>query len=882
MPKKVRMIRWVLIIAGGGILSLFVLLFLLALMLNFTLPSVAELADMNLEESTIIYDREGNQLYAIHGEENRIMTDLPDISDYLVEATIATEDDDFYSHPGFDIKSLSRALINNILGKPISGASTITQQFIKIKYLSPEKSYIRKFKELILAIKLEIFFSKDEILEMYLNEIPYGNNAYGAELAAEVYFDKKASELTLAESAILAAIPNAPTYYSPYGNHTYSTINVEFTEEMLADREIATEDDLNEDEYSLGLIGQTYTLSEDDSVYIKGRVDIVLERMVKEGYITESQMLATLEDVQTVEFAEYRANIAAPHFVFYVKEALEEKYGTELVEQGGLKVYTTLDPTMQDYAEEAVETYKNSNLENYGASNSALVAIQPETGQILAMVGSAEYGNEDIAGSVNMATSLRQPGSSFKPIVYALAFLNGVLSPATVLYDVQTYFGTDSPQDYSGTFKGPVSVREAIGQSLNLPAIKAFFLAGGEEAVVDFAETLGITTLNHDGNYGWPLALGAGEVTLLELVNTYAVFASQGNYLKATAILKIENANGEIIEQWEGADAIRVLDPEVAYLITNVLSDTTYRLGSNLTIDGQINAAKTGTSDKKIEDGTSRPNNCLALGYTTSLVAGVWTGNADGSVMYGNADGYTTSAPIWKYFMTKALEGKAAEEFPRPGDIKDMAISIATGKLPSENTPSEAIKTDIFASFAIPTELDNSYVKIEIDSESGKLATEFTPEESKVEKVYRIYQETFSEYANWVSGVERWLTEKVSAGEIELPPTEYDDIHTSETVNKQPTITIVSPSSLSTIETGTTEIEVEITAENGVKKVEFYTNDNLQYTSTEAPYTGRIRLASTYSTTTIEVTAKVYDTYGYTAESTIELKITKSSSDSEL
>ena len=250
--------------------------------------------------------------------------------------------------------------------------------------------------------------------------------------------------------------------------------------------------------------------------------------------------------------------------------------------------------------------------------------------------------------------------------------------------------------------------------------------------------------------------------------------------------------------------------------------------------------------------------------------------------MYGNADGYTTSAPIWKYFMTKALEGKAAEEFPRPGDIKDMAISIATGKLPSENTPSEAIKTDIFASFAIPTELDNSYVKIEIDSESGKLATEFTPEESKVEKVYRIYQETFSEYANWVSGVERWLTEKVSAGEIELPPTEYDDIHTSETVNKQPTITIVSPSSLSTIETGTTEIEVEITAENGVKKVEFYTNDNLQYTSTEAPYTGRIRLASTYSTTTIEVTAKVYDTYGYTAESTIELKITKSSSDSEL
>ncbi len=842
--------------------------------ISFTLPSVKELAGVNLEESTIIYDREGNQLYAIHGEENRFSVDLDDMSEFLVEATIATEDDDFYHHIGFDVKSLSRAFVNNLLGKPVSGASTITQQFIKNTFLTPEKSYIRKVKELILAVKLELFFSKDEILEMYLNEIPYGNNAYGAQLAAQTYFDKDATELTLAEAAILSAIPNAPTYFSPYGNHKYSTIDVEFTEEELEKRDIQEESDLRYDEYSRGLIGQTYELSEDDTVYLAGRVDTVLDRMVKEGYITEAQMIEALNESQEIEFKAYEENIIAPHFVLYVKQLLEEEYGTELVEQGGLKVYTTLDPDMQDAAEAAIEKYHDSNTTNYGATNAALVALQPDTGQILAMVGSADYFDEEIDGNVNIVTRLRQPGSSFKPFVYALSFINRY-SPATVLYDVKTKFGPDEPNNYDGEFLGPLTIREALAQSRNIPAAKAFYLAGGEDAIVDFVADFGITSLSPEGDYGWPLSLGAGEITMLELANGYGVFASGGNYIAPSPILKIENAEGEIIEQWEESTPVQVLDRQVSYLVTDILADEEFRIGPSLTVAGHENAAKTGTSNKKLDNDEILPNNAWTVGYTTDLVAAVWTGNADGSTMYYNASGYATAAPIWKTFMDDALSEYSASSFAMPEGIKEIAISTATGKLPSDTTPSESIRTEVFASFSVPTEMDDGFVVMDVDTESGKIATEYTPIDSVKETTFQIYECLFPEYLNWVAGVEAWLAEKIEAEEIELPPTEEDDIHTAETLASKPSIRIISPSALSTIPTGSSDIEVEVEAESGVQKVEFYVGETLQYTETAEPYTGVIRLASTYSTTTIEVTAKVYDTYNYTDESTIELKVIK-------
>lgn len=865
--------KWLILSALGtiGVITTIALGFIIVF--SFTSTSLEDFQNSNLEQSTIIYDREGNQLYAIHGEENRVLVDLEEMSPYLIDATIATEDDDFYSHMGFDIKSLTRAFVNNLLGKPVSGASTITQQFVKNTFLSPEKSYIRKLKELVLAVKVEILFSKDEILEMYLNEIPYGSNAYGAQLAAQTYFDKDAKDLTLTESAILAAIPNAPTYYSPYGNHKYSTLDIEFTTEELADREIKDIGDLDMDEYTEGLIGKTYVLSEEDSVYIPGRLDTVLNRMIKEEYITASDKLASITEAETLEFKPADENMIAPHFVLYIKQLLEEKYGKEFVEQGGLKVYTTLDSDMQKAAEDAIAKYKDTNLETYGASNAALLAIHPVTGQILAMVGSADYNDESISGNVNVVTKLRKPGSSFKPFVYALAFLNGY-SPATILYDVQTYFGNDSPKNFDGIYAGPMSIRQALGLSVNIPAIKAFFLAGGEEAVVNFAEQIfGISSLNHDNNYSYTIALGSAEVSLFEMVNAYMVFANGGYFREITPILKIENIDGEILEQWEDGQESQVLDEQVAYLITDVLSDDTYNLGSNLRVSGQIAAAKSGTSNND----DMMPDNGVVVGYTADLIAGVWVGNASGSGMYANASCYSTGGPIWKEFMTNALKDIPAKEFTRPAGIKEIAISATTGKLPSENTPSETIKTEIFASFAIPTEIDDGYIKYTIDSESGKLATEYTPEESKKEVIYRIYGYDFSQYPSWVTGIDNWIAKKVTAKEIELPPVLVDDIHTAETMANMPTITIVSPAALSTIETGENEIQVEINAPNGVKKVEFYVGDTLQYTETTTPYTGTIRLASTYSTTTVEITAKIYDTYGYTSESTIELKIIKTS-----
>ncbi|OGJ49783.1 hypothetical protein A2344_03035 [Candidatus Peregrinibacteria bacterium RIFOXYB12_FULL_41_12] len=868
-----RGIKWLVTGALATLGTIFVIALGYVIVFSFTSTSLEDFQNSNLEQSTIIYDREGNQLYAIHGEENRVLVDLEDMSPYLIDATIATEDDDFYSHIGFDVKSLTRAFVNNLLGKPVSGASTITQQFVKNTFLSPEKSYVRKLKELVLAVKVELLFSKDEILEMYLNEIPYGNNAYGAQLAAQTYFDKDASELTLTESAILAAIPNAPTYYSPYGNHKYSTIDVELTAEELEDREIKDIGDLDFEEYTEGLIGKTYILSEEDSVYIPGRLDTVLERMIKEGYITESDKIASIIEAETLEFKAVDENMIAPHFIIYVKQLLEDKYGTEFVEQGGLKVYTTLDSDMQKAAEDAIAKYKDTNLEKYGASNAALLAIHPVTGQILAMVGSADYNDESISGNVNVVTSLRKPGSSFKPFVYALAFLNGY-SPATILYDVETRFGTDTPKNFDGIFSGPISIREALGLSKNIPAIKAFFLAGGEEAVVNFAEqTFGISSLNHENNYSYTITLGSAEVSLLEMVNAYMVFANGGYFRETTPILKIENINGEILEQWEDGQETQVLDEQVAYLITDVLSDDTYNLGSNMRVSGQVVASKSGTSNND----SMMPDNGVIVGYTADLLAGVWVGNSSGSGMYANASCYSTGGPIWKEFMTNALNDTPAKEFTRPTDIKEVAVSTATGKLPSENTPSEAIKTEIFASFAIPTELDDGYVKYTIDTDSGKIATQYTPEDSKKEKVYRIYGYDFAQYPSWVTGIDNWIASKVESSELELPPALTDDVHTAETMGNAPTITITSPASLSSIETGENEIQVEITAPNGVKKVEFYVGDTLQYTETSSPYTGTIRLASTYSTTTVEITAKVYDNYNYTSESTIELKVIKPS-----
>ena len=567
--------------------------------LSIGLPDVTKLENLSAAQSTEIFDRDGTLLYTIHGEENREYVPLDKISPYLMDATVAIEDDSFWEHSGFDIWALGRVALYELFGiGSRSGGSTITQQYIKNTFLSSERSYTRKAKELILAIRLERAYDKKKIMELYLNRIPYGNNAYGAQKASEIYFNKSAKDLTLGESALLAALPQAPTRYNPYGNNKYSHLLKEFTEDELYYRNITSENDLQIEEYARGLIGKHIDLGNGKNVYIPGRSDVVLKRMYELGKITMDQRQTALNEIQKIEFNNYKEYIKHAHFVLYIKELLEQKYGKDVVEQGGLKVYTTLDGKLQDYAEKITTEKAKPNKEKYGNNNSAVLTINAKTGEILAMVGSSDYYDEEIDGNVNVVTRPRQPGSAFKPIVYSQLFYNG-FGPGSAIEDVPTKVGNDKPSNFDGKFLGQIPIRKALGQSRNIPAVKAYFVAGEQDTIIDLATKMGITTLDKKHSYGYPLAIGAGEIPLIDMVTAYGVFANNGKKPELTSILKVENSNGDILEEKKPKEFDEVLDPQIAYLINSILSDQSVSIGSQMFVDGKINAAKTGTSTKE-------------------------------------------------------------------------------------------------------------------------------------------------------------------------------------------------------------------------------------------------------------------------------------------
>jgi membrane peptidoglycan carboxypeptidase len=879
MNKKQKYIRYAIIaaLAAAGGLAVITFLYAFWILLTFNPKNIGP------KDSTQIMDREGNLLYTIHGEENReSLKSLDEISPYVVDATIAIEDDAFYDHIGIDIPGLFKAVLSEFgIGSP-RGGSTITQQLVKNTMLSSEHSYIRKYREIVMALVTEVKFSKDDILLMYLNEIPYGNNAYGIELAAKRYFDKDAKDLTLAEAAILASIPKAPTRYSPYGNYKYSVLNFELTEESLQGREITGEEDLDTDEFTRGLMGTTFTMPDGSTFYIKGRSDLVLDRMVELDMITQSEADTALTEIQAIAFTDYNELDTAEHFVLWVKQQLEEKYGTEVVEQGGLRVYTTLDPEFQKAAEESIAERIETLRDSYGASNAALVTVSPETGQILAMVGSADFNDEEIDGQVNMITSARQPGSSFKPFVYSLALLNQYTA-ATVFYDIQTHFGSNIPKNFDGSFMGPISMRKALGQSRNIPAAKAYFLAGEEEAIDPFVDKLGLESIKDNinyGNFGWPMALGTAEVTPLEMAEAYSVYANGGVHVEPTAILKIETADGKVLEQWDEKEVEKtnVLDPQVAYIINDILSDPSVNIGSNVYIEAINNAAKTGTSTRDMPDGSIRPSNNWICAYTPTLVTIGWAGNANGDPLNMNGESYSTIAPIWKNYMTKMLNRLEPTEWQRPAGIQEVAVSKASGKLASDETPPDMVATEIFADFAVPTELDDAYVNVKVETISNRLATEYSPEDAVVEKNYRVHKEDWN---NWQSDIDTWAA---AQGEEQKPPTESaSDIHNAETASRIPQVIITAPSNLSSfsMEERLHDVYVEVTDEgNGVDRVEFYVNDALRYTSPEYPYNGRVAIPTTAGEGTIlDIKAKVIDQYGYSSDSTIQVRLIESGED---
>jgi penicillin-binding protein 1C len=633
------------------ILDGFIVLFVLGLIsLGVTLvwissldiPDLSSFEERRILQSTKIFDRTGEVLlYDLHQDVRRTIVPYEKISRHLKNATVAIEDDTFFEHGGIRPLAILRAAYDNFVGGDLlggRGGSTITQQVIKNSILEREKTLTRKIKEVILALRLEQVLTKEEILGHYLNESPYGGTIYGVEEASLSFFGKHASDVTLAEAAYLASLPQLPTYYSPYGS--------------------------NRDK-------------------LDNRKNRVLEQMLKNGFVTETEYTAAKEEV--VEFRPLAATgIRAPHFVFYIRDYLAEKYGEESLAERGFKVITTLDWELQEKAEEIVKEKALYNEDAFNAENGALVATNPKNGDILVMVGSRDYFDEEIDGNFNIAIAERQPGSSFKPFVYATAFKKGY-TPETVVFDLKTQFSTTcqpdnltsedgcySPTNYDNQFRGPVSLRNALAQSLNVPAVKTLYLAGITDSIKT-ARDFGITTLTNRDQYGLTLVLGGGEVKLLEMVGAYGVFAYDGVRAPLHSILRIEDNSGNIIEEFK-PESKRVMDRDITLLISDILSDNVartplYGANSLLHFPGRDVAVKTGTTNDK--------RDAWIIGYTPNLAVGAWAGNNDNRSM-SELSGLIVS-PMWRSFMDFALQKFPQESFAEAPATPDSLKPVLRG-----------------------------------------------------------------------------------------------------------------------------------------------------------------------------------------------------------
>lgn len=788
------------------------------------IPDPNKIADRSVAQSTKIYDRTGKHLlYEIHGEEKRTIVKLDQISKHLINATIATEDRSFYKHRGIDFRGIARAIWKDVSDRnSLQGGSTITQQLIKNSILTSERTITRKIKEVILAIETEQKFSKDQIMEMYINQIPYGANAYGAEAAAQTFFGKSAKDLDVPESALLAALPKATTYYSPYGAHPEA---------------------------------------------LEARYKYIIDQMESEEYISQEEAEKAREEKILARVKPLSSNIIAPHFVMYIRQRLVDEFGEEKIEKGGLKVYTTLFYEMQMIAEDAVKKGMEGSVEKYNARNAALVAVDPKTGQILSMVGNKDYFDVQEDGNVNVAISDRQPGSSFKPFVYATAFKKGYTSQ-TMLFDVETNFGKDGsgkyfiPHNYNLKFSGPATMKEALARSLNIPAVKTLYLAGIEDSI-QTAHDMGITTLNSNV-YGLALVLGAGEVKLLDLVSAYGVFASDGIRNDTTGILKIEDSEGNIISESK-ANPKQVLDTEIARTITGILSDDDARAPvfgrrSMLYLKDRPVAAKTGT--------TSNYKDGWTVGYTPSLVSGVWVGNAKGKENMNYAGGIKAAAPIWNDFMTRVLGLDPVESFvpPKPVESKKAVLS---GKFENEKM-------------------------VKIDKACGdKLAGELTPENQIEEKVYKevhnilyyvkkddpqgdnpINPQDDPMFMSWEEPVLAWAKENLPEANME-PPIEICQLRSGDNL---PVIKIISPQDNEALKDGKAVIKAEAFANRELAQIDFYFDDILIGVGKKSPYEISYKLPGDIQEGIHYIRVKAYDNIGNSSEEKVAVLVSGNSS----
>lgn len=797
------------------------------------IPDFKSFTERKVANSTKIYDNTGKiLLYDLHKDIKRTVIPAEEIGVNIKNATVAIEDSEFYNHNGIRVKSIIRAVWQRFLGnKNAGGGSTITQQLIKNTLLTQEKTLTRKLKEWVLAIKIERVLSKEEILSLYLNEAPYGGTTYGIQEGSKNFFDKNPSDLTLAEASYLAAIPNSPTYYSPYGKH---------------------KDKLDQ------------------------RKNLVLSRMYELGFINESDYQKAKNEAVVFQ-PQKPTSIQAPHFVFFVKEYLQKKYGSDVLESGGLNVTTTLNYDLQKKAEAVVAEKAKENEKVADGKNAAVVAIDANTGAILAMVGSRDYFDKEIDGNFNVVTAQRQPGSAFKPFVYADAFNKGYTAD-TVLFDVKTEFSTAcdergnpksgnskaecySPGNYDDAYRGPMSLRNALAQSINVVAVKLLYLVGVQDSI-KLAHEMGVTSLNDANRYGLSLVIGGGEASLLDMTSAYTVFATEGTRHPYQSIISIKDNQGVEIEAPQN-ESMKVLPENTTRIISDILSDNvartpTFGANSSLVIKGSDVAVKTGT--------TNNNKDAWTIGYTPNVAVGAWVGNNDNKPM--KKGGAALAGPIWNAVMTEAIKLYPESQFTKPDNIDKSIPPILRGFWMGGDT-------------------------FTLDSISKKLATPFTPENTRQEisitNVHTILywvdkdnpldgkpKNPYSDsmYSHFEYGVQNWWNQNayrypnITAANI---PTDSDPVHTE---SNKPKLSFVNINEDTIYDKNAKQI-VNIASFGSIplQKIDVFINNNYITSLKKNPY------SFSFTPNNIEnidekniLRAIGYDVYGNTGEVEITFK----------
>lgn len=798
------------ILLGIMVVGMFAVIFIFAYF-SRDLPNPNQLLERSFELSTRFYDRNDKLLYEVYGDKNRTLVQLADVSPHVAHATLSVEDSEFYLHKGYSIRGIIRALRNTVFGGDLQGGSTITQQAIKNTLLTQERTVVRKIKELILSLQLENRYSKDEILQMYLNESPYGGLNYGIYSAAKAYFNKDPKDLTISESAYLAGLTQSPSYYSQFGSNPEAGIERRNYVLYLMHERGWIEGD-----------GKRHYLSDEDYENAKNEV---------------------------LNFDTAKIPLEAPHFTYYVKQYLVEILGQEAVEMGGLKVKTTLDLDTQKLAQEIV-TDEIDNSENLNIYNGSMVVIDPKDGGILAMVGSKGYNLDPypegcVSGTtgdnsckfdpyVNVALAKRQPGSAIKPITYATMLSQGYTA-AYPLLDVPTKFEGASPDkpyepvNYDGKFRGVMSLRKSLGNSLNIPAVKALKIVGIDN-MIDQAEKMGITTFTDRERYGLALTLGGGETKLLELTGAFSVFAAKGIYRAPNPIIEVTNQKGDVVYKPSLVEK-RALSEEVAFIISDILSDDgarseTFGAGSLLNIPGKQVAVKTGTTDDKRDN--------YAIGYTPSVVAGVWVGNSNNEKMNPYvASGISGATPVWRRFMIEYLKDKDDEKFENPSTVEKMEVDKLTGGLPYKDFET---RSEWFAENTKPTAVSDWYQRIRVCKIDGRIANDGCIDAGKSEE--KDFIKIRAEFTEWQSAVDSWIKENYSDEDKYFPPQmvsrlefDGDNVKNKDEVYAQ----IVDLKNGDRVNLNF-RLNVEVSCYNDVKKVAIYLDDDKVTEDKDSPF----------------------------------------------